>query len=232
MRSPRLIVTLLAAAVGLSLAGCGGSSAQATTAATAPGAPRSVYAVPYGNGGALLKWKVPTSNGGSPITGYVVTPYKAGVAQSPVAFNATSTSRVVTSLRNGKSYRFRVAARNAIGKGAGSPLPPAMIVGAPGQPGKPSIDKRDRGFSTPLEPGEVFVSSARPARNAAKIQHMDAKCTSSNGGKARVQRLDESEGPAAKVSGLTVGKSYRCTVTATNQFGTGHPSVASNALTV
>jgi large repetitive protein len=231
MRSRRLVALFIPVGVCLLLTGCGGSSANAA-ASTVPGAPRAVYAVPHGNGGALLKWKAPTSDGGTAITGYVVTPYKAGVAQRRVTFKGATTTRVVKSLRNGKSYRFGVAARNATGWGAMSPRSAAIVVGAPGQPGKPTIDKRDRKFSTPLGPGEVFLEVARPARNAWRILHLDAKCRSSNGGKVRMQVLDFSEGPAAKVSSLTVGKTYRCTVTATNKFGTGRRSKPSKALAV
>ena len=237
------LARVIAAAVGLSLtgwlAGCG-SGAKAGAAATAPGAPRSVYAVPYTRpgtptspGAAMLTWKAP-SNGGSAITGYVVTPYKAGVAQAKVTFPGTATKGIVSHLPNGRSYRFGVAARNAVGTGAMSPLSAAIIIGTPGQPGKPTIDKRDRAFTTPLQRGEVFISAARPAPNGTPQRgvHMDAKCTSSNGGTIRTQALDFSQGPAAKVHNLTVGKTYRCTVTATNKYGTGRASVPSNALVI
>ena len=50
----------------------------------APGAPSSVSAVP-GNGNATVKWIAPTLNGGTAITGYVVTPYLGTTAARAAA---------------------------------------------------------------------------------------------------------------------------------------------------
>ena len=55
--------------------------AGACPAHTAPSAPRPTSAVPYNDHSAKVIWQVPVSTGGTPITGYVITPYLAGVAQ-------------------------------------------------------------------------------------------------------------------------------------------------------
>ncbi len=235
---------VLTVAMGLSLTGlltgCG-SSAKANVAATVPGAPRSVYAVPYTGGGssgrehlqgAIVTWKAPTSDGGSAITGYVVTPYKAGVAQPRVTFKGTKTRRIVTPLPNGKSYRFSVAARNAMGTGPVSPLSAAIVIGSPGQPGKPEIEKDlPPGVTVPPPgPGELYLRSHRPAFNSARILHEDWTCTSSNGGVTRKGVVKASVGRFTVVTDLTVGKKYRCTTTATNKYGTGRRSPPSKTL--
>ena len=62
-----------------------------------------------------MSWTAPASDGGSPITGYVLTAY---VGYSPVKvriFNSTLTTQTVTGLANGTEYRFRVRAYNTIG---------------------------------------------------------------------------------------------------------------------
>ena len=97
-----------------------GTRTVTIAAPTAPGAPVMGAAVGE-SASAVVSWTAPTSTGGSPVTGYVVTPYLAGVAQPAVTFASTVTTQTVTGLQNGTSYRFRVAAVNAIGTGPQSP---------------------------------------------------------------------------------------------------------------
>jgi hypothetical protein len=90
------------------------SNAVTPTAATAPGAPSGVSASPA-TAQALVSWTAPSSNGGSVITGYTITPYIGSTAQTPAKASATATSTTVTGLTNGTGYTFTVTATNAIG---------------------------------------------------------------------------------------------------------------------
>jgi microcystin-dependent protein len=99
----------------------------------APGTPSGVAAV-AGDGEASVSWTAPISNGGSPLTGYVVTPYIGAAAQTPVVVTPTSTDTTVTGLTNGAAYTFTVAATNSAGTGTASvatdpvvPLPPLSV---------------------------------------------------------------------------------------------------------
>jgi hypothetical protein len=88
-------------------------------AATAPSAPTGVSAQGDSKS-AVVHWTAPSSNGGSPITGYTVTPYIGSTAQTPMSVGAAATSARVTGLTNGTSYTFKVKASNAIGSGVES----------------------------------------------------------------------------------------------------------------
>ncbi|MFZ6002783.1 MAG: FG-GAP-like repeat-containing protein [Actinomycetota bacterium] len=81
-----------------------------------PGPP-TIGAAVGGDGVATVSWTAPASTGGSPITAYVITPYIGYFPLASQTFSATSTSRLVTGLANGTTYRFRVRAVNAVGMG-------------------------------------------------------------------------------------------------------------------
>jgi RHS repeat-associated protein len=86
-----------------------------TTTPTVPGTPTAVSAT-AGSSQATVTWTAP-SDGGSPITGYTVTPYIASSAQTPVSVGGSTTTAVVTGLTNGTAYTFTVTASNAVGAG-------------------------------------------------------------------------------------------------------------------
>ncbi|MEV7988121.1 fibronectin type III domain-containing protein [Micromonospora sp. NPDC085948] len=79
-----------------------------------PGAP-TIIAVTADTATALLSW-TPGPNGGSPITGYIVTPWVNGVRQPAQTFGAATTN-TVTGLFPTTAYRFTVAARTSQGTG-------------------------------------------------------------------------------------------------------------------
>jgi hypothetical protein len=211
-----------------------GLGARAAGAAAVPDAPRSVTAVQSGNGGARVSWKAPASDGGSAITNYVVTPFKAGVAQPARTFDA-HTSRVIGGLQNGATYRFSVAANNAVGPGAPSAQSGGMTVGAPGQP----IIMWVRNTA---QPGTVQVRVNRGIvnqTNGAPVTRLNGTCTSSNGGAKATGRMlapaapyQSNMNPWVIVHHLTVNKTYRCVVSATNSRGTGIASKPSESLGV
>jgi predicted RNA-binding protein with TRAM domain len=90
-----------------------------------------------GNTQVTLSWTAPASDGGSAVTGYVVTPSIGGVAQTPVTFASVATTQTVTGLTNGTAYTFTVAAINEAGTGPLS-TPSAAVTPAT-TPGAPTI---------------------------------------------------------------------------------------------
>ena len=95
--------------------------------ATVPGAPTGALGRSRDEA-VLVSWAAPSSNGGKPITGYMVT-------SAPGGKTCTTTgglSCLVGALTNGTSYTFTVKATNAVGSGppssASSPMVPAPLV--------------------------------------------------------------------------------------------------------
>ncbi|MFN8016713.1 MAG: DUF4214 domain-containing protein [Acidimicrobiales bacterium] len=97
---------------------------------TVPGAPTNVTAT-AGNAKATVSWSAPADNGGTPITGYKVTPYVGNVAQTTRTFASTATSQAITGLTNGTTYTFKVAATNGVGTGATSSASAAVTPTKP-----------------------------------------------------------------------------------------------------
>jgi hypothetical protein len=82
-----------------------------------------------GVGQALLTWVAPATVNGSPITGYVVTPYIGAAAQPKITFASTATSQTITGLASATIYTFKVTAINARGSGLASAKSNAVTIG-------------------------------------------------------------------------------------------------------
>jgi Ca2+-binding RTX toxin-like protein len=106
---------------------------NAVTPQGIPSAPTNVVAV-RGNTQASLSW-TPGSDGGSPVTGWVVTVRTGTTVVRTVAVTGSTPSTVVTGLTNGTAYNFRVQAVNANGtsalSAASNTVTPATVPDAP-----------------------------------------------------------------------------------------------------
>ena len=159
---------------------------------------------------ATVSWKAPTSNGGSPVTGYTATAAPGGRSCSTTG----SLSCVVTGLTNGTAYSFAVVATTNVGTGPSATS--ASVIP------KPVPD-------APL--GAVAVAGATSAT-------VRWSAPSSNGGSA-ITSYKVTSSPGAStcttatltctVTGLINGTTYSFKVTATNSAGTGPAAVSTPA---
>jgi hypothetical protein len=95
--------------------GTGPPSVTAPITVGAPKPPTAPSAVAT-NSQATVKWTAPANNG-SPITGYLVTPFVGTTAQTTHTFNSTATTQTITGLASATTYTFKIAAKNANGIG-------------------------------------------------------------------------------------------------------------------
>ena len=201
------------------------SNSVTPTAPTVPAAPTNVSAT-AGNGTATVSWTAPT-NGGSPITGYTITPYIGGTAQTPMTItgNPPATSTTITGLTNGTPYTFTVKATNTVGPGPESTPSNSVTPTAPTVPAAPT------NVSATAGNGTASVSWTAPGNGGSPITGYTI--TSYIGTTAQTSTTITGTPPdtSTTITGLTNGTAYTFTVTATNGIGTGPPSTASNAVT-
>ena len=156
----------------------------ATSAFLDPGSKPSVPFTPLGvsaaprPGSATVTWDAPAFDGGSPITGYVVT-------ASPGGANAIAgpsiRSVVVPRLVDGVAVTFTVRAYNALGA-SGSSLPSGTVVPTPliSTVGTFSAESYPSGFGASSD-GAVYVPE-RTSASILKIAPNGTKTTAAGGG--------------------------------------------------
>ena len=180
-----------------------------------PPAPGTPVAVP-GNTQATVTWTAPISNGGSAISGYTVT-------STTTANSCTATvtlSCTVTGLTNGRTYAFRVVARNASGAGTQSAASNSVIPGV--IPGAPTTVVATAGNASATVTWKAPTSNGGSPilRYVVTSTPGSVTCTTANGTTL-----------SCVVSGLTNGTAYTFKVVAVNGIGSGPASTASNSVT-
>lgn len=105
------------------------SAVHYATPSTIPTAPLSLRIEPH-NARINLTWNPPTSNGGAPITGYVIQ-RSTGGTYTDRATVGVSTSYSDTGLTNGQNYCYRVLAVNLQGRSPASTIQCAIANAVP-----------------------------------------------------------------------------------------------------
>ncbi len=175
------------------------------TSAT-PSAPTALAVTPSADGtSATVTWSPPSSDGGSPVTGYQLT--RTGAAPLDLGPVGTHTW---TGLTPGATYLFTVVAKNAVGAGPAA----SSSVTMPDVPGVPT---------------GLVVTPSQDGRSAQVAWGLPV---SDHGSPVTGFRLTRSGAAAVDLGlqgtytwpGLTPGTAYTFGVAARNAVGTGSPA--------
>ena len=190
------------------------ASSTTTLALTVPGAPTGLSAS-AGNGSVSLTWTAPTSNGGSPVTGYVVW-YSTtlGGELNGSHSSVTTTSATISSLTNGTTYYFEVEAANAQGDSVASSPASATPTGV-APPGTPrNLRVRSQGSTADVSWGS--------SSGTGPITYVVLVSTSSSMSGATSHSAGSSTSYA--VTGLSRNTTYYFEVVAQNSGGNSVPA--------
>ncbi|KAA9084117.1 fibronectin type III domain-containing protein [Microbacterium radiodurans] len=210
----------------------GDGAPATTTARTAekppvlivPGAPTDVRTTDVGTASIVLGWTAPASDGGSPITGYVVTVATGGQVVA-AAVEIDGERALVGGLAPATAYEISVAAVNAIGTGAPStPLPVTTATPAAVVPEAPTAVSAGAATVT-----SVVVTWGEPESDGgAAVLGYDIVVLA--GGEPVAAQIVVN-GTEAIVSGLAPDTAYEIVVAARNVVGAG-PGARAEARTL
>ena len=164
------------------------------------------------------------ANNGDAITSQTATctSTNGGVTRS-ASYGGTPAPIGVSAVTTGKTYTCTITATNARGTGLPSQPSHAVIVGSPAAPTVTAVQR--------VAAGQIRVTYTLDTNNGSAVTSQAATCTSTNGGATKTAtRIGNTAAPIT-VTALTVGKTYTCTVTATNARGTGLASKPSAGVT-
>ena len=176
-----------------------------------PGPPVIGTAV-AGNSQAVVNFSVPINNGGSPVTGYIV-------STSPATSISVGNSSpiTVTGLNNGIAYTFKVAATSIYGQGQFSGASNSVVPSTlPGAPGITSIS---------IGSGKTSIYFSSTVDNGYPITDYTVMIRDLSG---TLQKTQNGATSPIIVQGLTLGAAYTATISAINASGTGPASPSVN----
>lgn len=190
------------------------ANSNSVTPRSFPSSPRSVTGT-FGNKQVAVAWSVPTTDGGAPITDYLVVSNPGSKTCTADAMTFTCN---VTGLVNGTSYTFAVQARNSEGFGSSSASGSVVPATKPTPPSTPSITSVGNGtislnWNAPVDNGGSAVTGYRVTANPG-----GQTCVTTT---ARV----------CTIAGLANGTPYSLSATASNTAGTSDASAESASST-
>ena len=168
-----------------------------------------------------VSWVAPTAPGDDPITGYIVTPYVAGIAGTARTVGAV-TSTVYTGLSKGTAYSFTVAAKNTTGTGPASSASTSLTVPAT-VPDAPTAVTGTAGNA------KVVLAWKAPASTGGSP--ITGYVITVYAGTTAAKTLTIGNALTATVTGLSNGIPYTFRVHALNKAGAGPNSTPSAAIT-
>ncbi|MGO9877401.1 MAG: fibronectin type III domain-containing protein [Acidimicrobiia bacterium] len=160
-------------------------------------APTNISAAAQGFPGAVVSWAPVATDC---LVGYLVTPSSG---KAVLVLGPGTTTVMQGPYADGILIQFTVAAVTGAGVGPGS-VGVGVTIGTPAAPQSVTASRAGK--------GAIKVAFEAGASNGAAITGLTARCG-----------LHSASGKASPltVKGLTTGKSYNCTVAATNSRGTG-----------
>ena len=186
-----------------------------------PTAPQSLAAT-AGSGSVTLSWAAPASNGGASITGFDV--YRGtspgGESGTPVATNVPSLSYTDTSVTNGTTYYYRVAAVNSAGIS-----PQSNEAFATPNLVQATVPSAPQGLAATGGNASVKLSWSAPASNGgAAITGYDVYRGTTAGGESGTPVASNVTATSYTDASVTNGTAYYYTVAAVNAVGVSAPS--------
>ena len=193
-------------------------AASVTTLAEAPGSLAAPTVVAASGTSLNVSWVAPSDDGGSAVTGYVVTVLNGTDVAATKDVDVVTTT-TVDGLQPGTSYTVTVAAKNAQGTGSASPA--SAVVRTWSVPEAPAVTAALEGATG------VSASWTAPADGGSAITGYTAELRKDGA----VVQAKTAAGTSVAFDGLVPGGVYTVSVTATNAVGVSSAGV-SGAVTV
>lgn len=194
-----------------------------------PGPPRSVEPTKVGEDFAVIEWHPPKSDGGSPITNYILfkREKKTGDFTKVVTLKEFDSLYKVPNLKENTEYYFGVVAENKVGQGeiaeTAKPVIPKKAATVPGKCIGPIAvtDVQRNSISIKWEPPKDDGGSPVTGYTVEKREASSSLWT-------KVSKVDEFT-TQLKVGNLTEKTEYYFRVTAENKIGKGPPLETNDA---
>ncbi|HEX8632385.1 MAG TPA: fibronectin type III domain-containing protein [Catenuloplanes sp.] len=192
---------------------------QVDAQAGAPGPPRYVAVAPT-VGAVAVSWATPTSDGGSPVTGYTARAFTAPTGGTVAGrCTSTTTSCTISGLVDGTSYFIAASASNALGEGRAAGTRRGTVIGAT-PPTAASAVRLTAG------PNRLVTTWTAPASTGgAAVTGYTVRAYRAATGGSPVATCGATAGArSCALTGLTNGTTYHVAVLASNAAGPGPES--------